>query len=118
MWRALARSSSMKFLILNTDYPAFLRSLYEQHSGLKEQPFAEQMRVRCDSLFSDAGFYSNSLRALGHEAWDIRANNEFAQKAWMREHGLKLRHHVQLQVRRWRSSVPFILMAYQWFEEA
>jgi len=35
----------MKFLILNTDYPEFLRWLYAQHPGLEKQPYEGQMRV-------------------------------------------------------------------------
>lgn len=38
----------MKFLILNIDYPEFLRSLYAQHPGLENQPYDEQMRVQVD----------------------------------------------------------------------
>ena len=30
----------MKFLILNTDYPKFLRWLYAQHPGLEKQSYA------------------------------------------------------------------------------
>ena len=37
----------MKFLILNTDYPEFLRWLYAQHPGLEKQPYDEKrMRSR------------------------------------------------------------------------
>ena len=79
----------MKFLIINTDYGAFLRQLYAQHPGLGERSYAEQMRLRMDSLFGVADFYSHALRELGHEAEDIHANNEDMQRAWAREHGLK-----------------------------
>lgn len=78
----------MRFLILNTDYPGFLRWLYARHPGLEKQPYEEQMRARAESLFGVADFYSGNLRKLGHEAWDIHANNEFMQKAWAREHGM------------------------------
>ncbi len=80
----------MKFLILSTDYPEFLHWLYTQHPGLENQPYEEQMRVRVESLFGVADFYSSNLRKLGHEAWDIHANNEFMQKAWAREHGMSV----------------------------
>jgi spore maturation protein CgeB len=80
----------MKFLILNTDYPEFLCWLYARHPGLESQPYEEQMRVRVESLFGVADFYSGNLRKLGHEAWDIHANNEFMQKAWAREHGIRV----------------------------
>ncbi len=77
----------MKFLIVNTDYPEFLKWLYGEHPGLERLPYDEQMRVRMESLFGVADFYSSNLRKLGHDAWDIHANNEFLQRAWARQHG-------------------------------
>jgi len=44
----------MRFLILNTDYPEFLRGLYAQHPGLEKQPYEEQMQARVESLFGVA----------------------------------------------------------------
>ena len=35
----------MRFLVLNTDYPEFLRWLYAQHPGLQKQSYEEQMGV-------------------------------------------------------------------------
>lgn len=81
----------MRFLVLNTDYPEFLNWLYVQHPGLEKQPYQEQIKVRAESLFGQADFYSSNLRKLGHEAWDICANNEFMQKAWARENGLMVK---------------------------
>lgn len=80
----------MQFLIVNTDYPEFLAWFYAQHPGLEEKAYEEQMRARMKSLFGVADFYSSNLRRLGHEAWDVHANNEFAQKAWAREHGIRI----------------------------
>jgi len=80
----------VKFLILNTDYPEFLRWLYAQHPGLRSQPYEEQMRVRSESLFGVADFYTSNLCKLGHEAWDIHADNEFMQKVWAREHSIRI----------------------------
>ena len=48
------------------------------------------MQAWVESLFGVADFYSGNLRKLGHEAWDIRINNEFMQKAWAREHGVHI----------------------------
>lgn len=80
----------MRFLILNVDYPEFLRSLYATHPGLENQSYDEQMKARVNSLFGWADFYSSNLRKLGHEAWDIYPHNEFMQKAWAKEHGVKI----------------------------
>ena len=76
----------MKFLIINTDYSEFLGWLYAQNPGLEKQPYDNQMRARNESLFGTADFYSSNLCKLGHEAWDIHANNEFMQKMWPSEH--------------------------------
>lgn len=37
---------------------------------MENQPYENQMRVRMESLFGVADFYSSNLRTLGHEAWD------------------------------------------------
>ncbi len=76
----------MRFLIVNTDYPAFLTAFYADHAGLGTESFATQMEQRMDSLFGIADFYSRNLRALGHEAIDVHANNILAQSAWVHEH--------------------------------
>ena len=77
----------MKILIINTDYSEFLEWLYEQHPGLAERSYDEQMRARNESLFGLADFYSSNLKKLGHEARDIYANNHIMQSAWVRRRG-------------------------------
>ena len=84
-------SGKPRILILNTDYPEYLDWLYVRHPGLEEQPYDEQMGLRSESMFSVADFYSSNLRRLGHEAWDIHVNNEFMQKAWAKEQGVRVR---------------------------
>ena len=90
---------SIKFLIVNTDYPVFLHWLYAQHPGLEHQSYEEQMQVRIDSMFGVADFYSSNLRKLGHEAWDIHANNEFMQKAWAKDNGVNIEERSKLSQR-------------------
>jgi spore maturation protein CgeB len=80
----------MRFLIVNTDYKAFVRSFYSERPGLAEASYAEQLRARNESLFGVADFYSSNLRALGHEAEELHANVEPLQRAWAAEHGLRL----------------------------
>jgi len=87
----------MKILIINTDYPAFLSSLYESNPGLEGRTYCEQMQVRNESLFGVADFYSRNLRNLGHEAWEVHANNEMIQAAWAREHELNVNPNGWLQ---------------------
>ena len=109
----------MKFLILNTDYPEFLCGLYAQHPGLERQPYEHQMRVRNESLFGVADFYSSNLRKLGHEVWDIHANNEFMQKVWADEHGSRIDSGPRWEFRLRRGIVPWVsrAMNLQWVYE-
>ena len=55
------------------------------------------MRVRNDSLFGVADFYSSNLRKLGHEVRDVHTDNEFMQKAWAKEHGIRIMEPSPLQ---------------------
>ena len=87
----------MRFIILNADYSEFLRWLYDQYPGLEQLPYEDQMRARVESLFGVADFYSSNLRKLGHEAYDIHANNEFMQKVWAREHGTRVEEPTPVQ---------------------
>jgi len=80
----------MRILIVNTDpYPGFLAWLYSSSPGLSEKGFEDQMLARNDTLFGLADFYSRNLRALGHEAWGIYADNPFMQRAWMRDYATR-----------------------------
>ena len=98
----------MKFLILNCDYAEFLNWFYAQHPGLESEPYEHQMRARNESLFGAADFYSSNLGKLGHEVWDIHVNNEFMQKAWARENGVRLRGDLRWEFRMRRGIVPWI----------
>lgn len=72
-------------MIVNTDYSTFLRWLYNTNPGLADETYEKQFQLRCDTLFGMSDFYSRNLRKLGHEAWDILANNLPLQSAWKRD---------------------------------
>src|SRR3569623_1673089 len=80
----------MRLRILSADYPRFLRDLYLSHPGLCEEPYAEQMAARNDSLFGVADFYSRNFKAHGHEAAEFHINNPWLQYAWAQENGLAI----------------------------
>jgi spore maturation protein CgeB len=109
----------MKFLILNTDYPEFLCCLYTKHPGLEREAYEHQARVRSESLYSIGDFYSSNLRKLGYEAREIDTNNEFMQKAWADEHGLRIDFQERWQFRLRRGLVPWVSRATnrQWVYE-
>jgi len=87
----------MRFLILDTCYPAFLGAHYSVNPGLAGHSYDDQWRSLMDTFFGTADSYSHALGELGHEAHEIVANAAPLQLAWAREHGS-------------RSRVPFRLL--------
>lgn len=80
----------MRILVLNTDYPKFLRSLYEENPGLAETGYDTQMAARNTTLFGGADFYSRNFIAHGHTSTELHVNNPWIQYAWARENGLDI----------------------------
>jgi|WetSurMetagenome_2_1015567.scaffolds.fasta_scaffold57007_2 spore maturation protein CgeB len=78
----------MRILIINSDYPSFLKWLYTRNSGLSQASYKEQLKARNDTLFGVADFYSRNFVACGHEAAEVIVNNIWLQTAWAREHGI------------------------------
>ena len=93
----------LRVLVLNTDYPEFLAWFYSQQPELAKAAYADQLSARMKSLFGVADFYSGNLRRLGHEAWDVHANNEFMQKAWAGENGIQVAEPAAA-ARRWQET--------------
>lgn len=79
----------MKFLIADTYYPEFLREFYGRRPGLAGEPYAAQHSALMHQAFGTADFYTENLRALGHEAEDVVVNCEPLQRAWAAEHGVE-----------------------------
>ncbi len=79
---------SYRFMIVNTDYPAFMEQMYLDKPKLWSASFSEQYAVRIETLFGVNDFYSSNLRKLGHEAIDSFYNNRFMQYAWAVENRL------------------------------
>ena len=79
-----------RFLMVNTDYPAFLEQLYASHPGLDQQSYERQLAVRNESLFGVSDFYPRNLSQLGHPAIEVCINNRPLQEAWASERQLAL----------------------------
>ena len=104
-------SRRLKVLTLSSDCTEFLCWLYSQHPGLEKEPYEHQARVRHESLFGTADFYSSNLRKLGYEVWNIHVNNEFIQKAWAGERGLRIDSGERWQSRLKRGLMPWVSRA-------
>jgi spore maturation protein CgeB len=107
----------VRFLILSADYSGFQHWLYTQHPRLEERSYKEQMRIRTESLFGDLYHCIDNLEKLGHEASGLCVNNEYMQKAWAREHGLRLSGDWRWAFRLRRGIVPWLsrVKARRWF---
>lgn len=79
----------MRVLIVDTCYPAFLRSHYGRDHGLAEAPYERQWRSLMDTFFGTADAYSHYLGELGHPAHELVVNCEPLQRAWAAERGLR-----------------------------
>lgn len=107
----------MKFLILDTYYPGFLRSFRAKRPGLSNKPYREQLKTLSSQCFGTSDYYSFNLKALGHRAEDVILNDEVLQRRWAEEHGVMVRGHT------WYSrlqSLPFVhryLGRPQWMQE-
>jgi len=77
----------MRFLILDTCYPAFLQAHYAREPGLARRPYDEQWHALMETFFGTADSYSFALGRLGHEAHEVVANCAPLQDAWLRERG-------------------------------
>ena len=78
---------TLRILIINTDYPAFLKQHYKTHAGLAEASFDYQTELRNASFFGVFDAYSRGFKANGHEAREVHANNGFLQRRYMIEKG-------------------------------
>jgi len=80
----------MRTLIVDTAYPAFLRSLYERQPMLARQPYITQWRAQMDCFFGTADSYSHHLTGLGHESHEFIVNCMPLQRRWAAEHGVRI----------------------------
>src|SRR3990172_6772286 len=98
----------MKFLIVNTDYPAFLDALYAGRPELATQPYADQLRARNETLFGVSDYYPRHLQALGHTAAEVHINNRPLQLAWAAEHGVRISGESPLTLSWRRGVIPWL----------
>jgi len=98
-----------RFLIVNTDYPAFLDRLYATNPGLEAEPYARQLAVRNATRFGSSDYYPRNLGELGHAAIEVHINNRRLQSTWAREQGLKLPADARPRVVFRRGLVPWLV---------
>ncbi len=98
----------MRFLIVNSHYPAFLDWFYARHPGLPDQCYAVQLDAQNASLFGVSDFFPRNLNALGHTANELHINNCHLQAAWAREHAIPFVNGFRYCVKLRRGFVPWV----------
>jgi spore maturation protein CgeB len=81
----------VRVLVVDTCYPAFLHTHYADRPELAEASYDVQWRALMDRFFGTSDAYSHFLRELGHEAHELVVNCEPLQRAWAREHGIRMK---------------------------
>ena len=71
---ASIESASVRVLIVDTCYPAFLKTHYGRSPGLETQPYDVQWRALMDTFFGTADAYSHNLDAIGYDAHEVVVN--------------------------------------------
>jgi spore maturation protein CgeB len=77
---------SLRFLIADTYYPAFLETFHGRHPELAAADYEEALEALMATCFGTSDFYSKNLRLLGREALDVVANDRLLQEKWAAEH--------------------------------
>ena len=75
----------MRILILDTYYPAFLKSFYMNNIELKKASYQVQKKALFNEMFGTSDFYSHTLNKLGHESKELIINNQYLQASWIKE---------------------------------
>ena len=69
----------VRILIVDTYYPAFLESHYDDRPELEDATYDIQWRALMDRFFGTSDAYSHFLGELGHEAHEVVLNCDHLQ---------------------------------------
>jgi hypothetical protein len=78
----------VRFLQINTFYPAYLGDFYEARPHLIDASYQAQIDALLDDGFADSHIFTRPLRAHGFETMQVVANNGLSQGAWQKENGV------------------------------
>jgi hypothetical protein len=70
-------------------YPEFASEFYARRPGLAQRPYEEQLRALLDFSFGTSDAYTEGLRALGHESWNLLTNVLPLQTAWLKRERMR-----------------------------
>jgi hypothetical protein len=85
-----ATARPLRFLQVNTFYPAYLRDFYAERPALHAAPFQAHIDALLDDGFSGGHMLSRALARRGWDSHQIVANAAPAQRRWLAENELSL----------------------------
>lgn len=85
-----------RFLQVNTFYPDYLMDFYAARPHLQNATYDQQIDALLDDEFSGTHIFTRPLRTHGFETLNVIANNPFAQRAWLKEHGYQAGEKIDL----------------------
>jgi spore maturation protein CgeB len=86
--KAPASPRAIRYLAINTFYPAYLMDFYTARPNLQDAPYDVQIDALLDDGFCDPHIFTRVLRPRGFETMHVIANNGLSQAAWAKEQGL------------------------------
>lgn len=98
----------MKWLVVHTDYPAFLEWHYARSPELIRSSFNDQLLHRYRTMFAEADSFSYGLETHGHEVLEVFVNNEPMQRQWCIENGVQLPPSIRHKLGWRRGVLPWI----------
>ena len=106
----------MRYLIINTDYPAFLSWFYGQHKDLDDCSYLTQLDLHAKTLFGVSGTYSKYLKKLNHHTTEIHANNPMFQSTWCKENDVNIKIQDRWEITYKKSVIPWITESNNWLQ--
>ncbi len=97
----------MKFLFVDTYYPAFLKYFRKKYPELNGESYKRQKGTLLAQYFGTADSYSYYIRKLESQAEDLVVNDEILQRRWILENG------IQLSSSGWLSKIQSFPYAYK-----
>jgi len=104
----------LRYLIINTDYPAFLSWFYGQHKDLDDCSYLTQLALHAKTLFGVSGTYSKYLKKLNHQTTEIHANNPMFQSTWCKENDVNIKIQDRWEIKYKKSVIPWITESNNW----
>ena len=117
----------MKFLKLTRLYPIYIRKFYDQHAGLSNKSYKEQLTTFAYDGTSWVNYWEKALESFGYECIQVLANVETLQKTWAKEQKIKYDKEnwfldiAEAQVKEEKPDILFVqgfaAFGYQWLLE-